>query len=410
MAGQHKDRKNRKKFVKAAVTASTIPMIVLSASPAQAAPDSAWDDLAQCESSGNWSINTGNGFYGGLQFTQSTWEAFGGLKFAARADLATREQQIVVAERTLEGQGWGAWPNCSITAGVTQYGVDLRDEVPVVVEETPAPAETPVPAEAPPAGTYVVKQGDFLSGIAAALGYDWHELATLNGLAEPYTLSVGQVLQLPQATGYTVVPGDTLSEIATDEFNLPTWQPLYEANKAVIGADPNLIIPGQVFFVGGLPVVNAPVPTEVPESTTAPAVPVSVAHPTGGTAMTSGYGPRGGEFHDGVDLDCAIGDPIYAAAAGIVEQNLSEAESGGYGIKVYIRHPDGSATFYGHMSRSDVGYNQFVEAGQQIGACGNTGQVVAGPGGDGSHLHFGAEIGPGSINPVTWASDRGLTL
>jgi len=71
-----------------------------------------WDAVASCESTNNWSINTGNGFYGGLQFTQSTWEAYGGLQYAPRADLATREQQIAVAEGVLAGQGPGAWPNC----------------------------------------------------------------------------------------------------------------------------------------------------------------------------------------------------------------------------------------------------------------------------------------------------------
>jgi hypothetical protein len=72
-----------------------------------------WDALAKCESSNNWGINTGNGFYGGVQFTQSTWECFGGLRFAPRADLATREEQITIAELTRAGQGWGAWPVCS---------------------------------------------------------------------------------------------------------------------------------------------------------------------------------------------------------------------------------------------------------------------------------------------------------
>ncbi|WP_242638995.1 resuscitation-promoting factor [Mycolicibacterium sp. S2-37] len=72
-----------------------------------------WDALARCESSGDWAINTGNGFYGGVQFTQSTWESFGGLRYAPRADLATREEQIAIAELTREGQGWGAWPVCS---------------------------------------------------------------------------------------------------------------------------------------------------------------------------------------------------------------------------------------------------------------------------------------------------------
>ena len=66
-----------------------------------------WDRLAQCESSGNWAINSGNGFFGGLQFLQATWEGFGGGAFAPRADLATREQQIIVAERVRARQGWG---------------------------------------------------------------------------------------------------------------------------------------------------------------------------------------------------------------------------------------------------------------------------------------------------------------
>jgi uncharacterized protein YabE (DUF348 family) len=77
-----------------------------------------WDALARCESGGNWSINTGNGYYGGVQFDQNTWERQGGLRYAARADLATREEQIAIAEVTRARQGWGAWPTCSARAGV----------------------------------------------------------------------------------------------------------------------------------------------------------------------------------------------------------------------------------------------------------------------------------------------------
>ena len=78
-----------------------------------------WDQVAQCESGGNWSINTGNGFFGGLQFTNSTWRGFGGGQFADTPNHASREQQIAVAERVLAGQGWGAWPSCSRKAGAT---------------------------------------------------------------------------------------------------------------------------------------------------------------------------------------------------------------------------------------------------------------------------------------------------
>ncbi|STC69998.1 resuscitation-promoting factor [Corynebacterium pilosum] len=79
---------------------------------------SVWDSLAQCESGGNWSINTGNGYYGGLQFSQSTWAAYGGTAYAPTADQATREQQIAIAQKTQASQGWGAWPACTAKLGI----------------------------------------------------------------------------------------------------------------------------------------------------------------------------------------------------------------------------------------------------------------------------------------------------
>ena len=79
-------------------------------------PNGVWDQIAQCESTGNWAINTGNGYYGGLQFNQGTWDAYGGQEFAPRADLATREEQIAIAKKTQAAQGWGAWPHCSAQA------------------------------------------------------------------------------------------------------------------------------------------------------------------------------------------------------------------------------------------------------------------------------------------------------
>ncbi|HHX86181.1 MAG TPA: transglycosylase family protein [Actinomycetales bacterium] len=79
---------------------------------AEAASPAAWDQVAQCESGGDWHINTGNGYYGGLQFAAQTWTGFGGDQYAPTADQATREQQIEIGERVLAGQGAGAWPNC----------------------------------------------------------------------------------------------------------------------------------------------------------------------------------------------------------------------------------------------------------------------------------------------------------
>jgi hypothetical protein len=79
-----------------------------------------WGRVAECESSRRWHINTGNGFYGGLQFSYSTWVGYHGRKYAPRADKATRAEQIEVARRVLASQGPGAWPVCSVQAGLTK--------------------------------------------------------------------------------------------------------------------------------------------------------------------------------------------------------------------------------------------------------------------------------------------------
>ena len=85
---------------------------------ATVAEGSVWDSIAQCESGGNWAINTGNGYQGGLQFNPQTWNAYGGQEYAATADQASREQQIAVAEKVQAAQGWGAWPACTASLGI----------------------------------------------------------------------------------------------------------------------------------------------------------------------------------------------------------------------------------------------------------------------------------------------------
>ena len=105
-----------------------------------AASSSVWDRVAACESGGNWSINTGNGFYGGLQFTSQTWQGFGGGKYAANAHQATKSQQIEIAQKVLQVQGPGAWPVCSQKAGLTKANGSGA------VAPAPAPAPTPAPA------------------------------------------------------------------------------------------------------------------------------------------------------------------------------------------------------------------------------------------------------------------------
>ena len=183
----------------------------LAATPAaDAATDATWDRVAQCESSGDWSINTGNGFYGGLQFTANTWRAFGGGQFADTAHRATREEQIVVAERVLAGQGWKAWPVCSRKAGATGQPATQRSapDVRLATPAAPAPA-APAPAAPAPtepaaatsaaAGGYVVEPGDTLSGIATArnIAGGWQAIVVNNpGLRSPNLIHPGQRLTL----------------------------------------------------------------------------------------------------------------------------------------------------------------------------------------------------------------------
>lgn len=141
--GRHsaKNKSIATKFAASTVAVSAAAAIMTP--NAAAAPDSDWDRLAQCESGGNWAINTGNGYHGGLQFNAQTWQAYGGGEFAPTANLATREQQIVVAERTLAQQGWGAWPACSASLGLNSAPTP-RD-----ASAAAAPAEEKTAPEAP---------------------------------------------------------------------------------------------------------------------------------------------------------------------------------------------------------------------------------------------------------------------
>ncbi|WP_072689549.1 resuscitation-promoting factor [Rhodococcus marinonascens] len=112
----------RREVAATVATAAEPRVIRVGAKPGTEVPPiengSTWDALARCEATGNWAINTGNGYFGGVQFDQNTWERQGGLKYAPRADLATREEQIAIASQTQKTQGWGAWPTCSAALGV----------------------------------------------------------------------------------------------------------------------------------------------------------------------------------------------------------------------------------------------------------------------------------------------------
>ncbi len=193
--------------------AATIVGGITTAGSAKAA--SVWDRVAACESSGNWSINTGNGFYGGLQFVQSTWVGYGGRAYAPRADLATRAEQIAVAQRVLASQGPGAWPVCSKRAGLTRAnGGATAAPVSRSTVRKPIAAKKPVAKKvvkkktyaAPAANTgtgarVTVRSGDTLGKIAARyhVAGGWKALWKANAarVSNPNLIFVGQVLRLP---------------------------------------------------------------------------------------------------------------------------------------------------------------------------------------------------------------------
>ena len=178
--------------VPVAAGATVVGLSVLSTPAASAATTHDWTGVAQCESGGDWDINTGNGYYGGLQFSQSTWAGYGGTSLAPRADLATPAEQVQIAEKVLAGQGIGAWPTCGkrLTDGTTAAAPAAAPPAPV--KAAPAPAAAPADA-----GSYTVVRGDTLAKIAAAHGESWRELYRRNvGVigGNPNVLRPGQVL------------------------------------------------------------------------------------------------------------------------------------------------------------------------------------------------------------------------
>ncbi|MFE6054487.1 transglycosylase family protein [Kitasatospora sp. NPDC056446] len=228
----------------AAVAALPVAGLV-TATSASAATTSTWDAVAQCESGGNWSTSTGNGFNGGLQFSPGTWKAYGGTAYAPQAHQASREQQIAVAEKVLASQGPGAWPVCSKKAGLGKGGA------PAAVDTSkgsgaPAakPATKPAAKPAKPA-TKAAKPGAG-SAPAAKPAAKPADTAAGRPSAKP-AQSAPAAATNTTAGSYTVRSGDTLSGIAA-KFGVDT-DSLYGKNVRTIGGDPDLIFPGQTLTV-----------------------------------------------------------------------------------------------------------------------------------------------------------------
>lgn len=222
--GKHRKPSAAKRNIARVVVAGAalgVPL-AFAAGPAQADTVN-WDAIAQCESTGNWSIDTGNGYYGGLQFSQSTWEANGGTGNPANASKA---EQIRVAENVLQTQGIGAWPVCGAQAGATSApSNDYAGAPEQEQQEQQAPQqeeqsyEAPVQQEQAPVEQAPVEHHSAPAPQAA------HSSNNPNG-------------------DYTVKAGDTLYKIAAAQGVQGGWESIYELNKQFIG-NPDLILIGQ---------------------------------------------------------------------------------------------------------------------------------------------------------------------
>ncbi|MDI3403537.1 LysM peptidoglycan-binding domain-containing protein [Streptomyces cavernicola] len=204
----------------AGVAGAAVAAPLATAGSASAATGSEWDAVAQCEAGGNWSINTGNGYYGGLQFSSSTWSAYGGTQYAATADQATKEQQIAIGEKVLAGQGKGAWPNCGTGLSNTAYDGGGSAE---------QPAEQAPQQQAAPEQERQAEQPASRS----------QERAPQKTVETP----TGKKVKKGDGE-YKVKKDDTLSSIAEKHDVKGGWKKLFELNKDIVD-DADFIFPGQ---------------------------------------------------------------------------------------------------------------------------------------------------------------------
>ncbi|TLS40364.1 LysM peptidoglycan-binding domain-containing protein [Streptomyces montanus] len=291
-------------FVAAGVTGSAIAIPLLGATGASAASGTTWDAIADCESGGSWSADTGNGRYGGLQMTQETWEQYGGLDYAASADQASRSQQIAVAEKVVADKGASAWATCGLVAGLTQdsgaadvdTGVaddsassstdsgsdstsdstsdsdsgsgsgsdstksDTSDTSDGSDKSDTSESSSDATQDSGSGANSESSSGDSTSTGTAKSGETGRHrggsaeegaAASRAGDSAGRHASRGGTVSREAVDGtYVVRPGDNLWAIA-DSFDMEGgWPELYAENKQTVGADPDLILPGQRLELG----------------------------------------------------------------------------------------------------------------------------------------------------------------
>ncbi|WEV27397.1 transglycosylase family protein [Streptomyces sp. 71268] len=228
----------------AGVTGAAVAVPLMGATGANAATTGQWDQVAQCESTGNWSINTGNGYYGGLQFSASTWAAYGGTAYAPTADKASKAQQIQIAEKVLASQGKGAWPHCGVnltqggyTAPKQQAPKQQAPQQAAPKQQQAAPQQSAPKAAPKHAGP---RASDDQAPSRSSERYVPKHAAPKQAAPQqsaPKTIKKGD-------GEYKVEAGDTLAKIAEAENVKGGWQKLYDLNDEIV-TDADLIFPGQ---------------------------------------------------------------------------------------------------------------------------------------------------------------------
>ncbi|MGX9883429.1 transglycosylase family protein [Streptomyces sp. NPDC002276] len=204
----------------AGVTGVAIAAPLMAAGNASAATASEWDTVASCESGGNWSINTGNGYYGGLQFSASTWAAYGGTAYASTANQASKSQQIAVAEKVLAAQGKGAWPTCGTGLSSATYSGGSSSS-----SSNSSGSSSKSTTERSTTDTTASRS------------------AERPAVKKTVTTPTGKKVKKGDGE-YKVVKGDTLSSIAEKHKVKGGWQQLFKLNKSIID-DADFIYPGQ---------------------------------------------------------------------------------------------------------------------------------------------------------------------
>lgn len=283
--GRHRRPRQAPALVVAAgVTGSAIAIPLLGAANAHAADGVTWDRLAQCESEGDWSAKS-NSHYGGLQLTQEMWVTYGGLDYAVSPDLASRSEQIAVAEKVLAKKGPSAWPYCAILVGLTPSdssspsSSDPDSEPSASASADPDPSassdatdkpshsgssaqsspssdssESPRPSASDDSGASSggaggsSRQGGASDGSGSSDGSGRHRGGSDHERDGRAGEAAGRHASRDGGhadEAYTVRPGDNLWAIAQDHDLKGGWAALYAANKGTVGDDPDLILPGQ---------------------------------------------------------------------------------------------------------------------------------------------------------------------